>query len=290
MKKTGLIVCIVTMIAMLVLGSLMMATAEEGGLTLVETYPKDGQKNAAVENLGIKLTFSAPVNLEANQAENSKCFKITGPDGDLNIKVYYNPDIPEQVLVLQDLGEDAAKATAKAKESEEYTVSISGSFKDNEGNTLGEDQKITFKTINAKRNNTVYLVIMGLMMVGMVFFSTRQAKAAATAAAEESGVSQAETFNPYKEAKRTGKSLTQVIAEHDKEVAKQQAKEAKRLAKYEEEYEYEEEVESGIYRVKGPRPISAAGSTYITGRKAAAEARAEEERLAKRRVKNSKKK
>ena len=285
MKKTGWIVCIVTMIAMLVFGSLMMASAEEGGLTLVETYPKDGQKNAAVENLGIKLTFSAPVNLEANQAENSKCFKITGPEGDLDIKVYYNPDIPEQVLVLQDLGEDT-KTVAKSKNSEEYVVSISGNFKDNEGNTLGEDQKITFKTMDTKRNNTVYLVIMTLMMVGMVFFSTRQAKAAAAADADPSAP-QAEVFNPYKEAKRTGKSLAQVIAEHDKEVAKQQEKEAKRMAKmakYEDEYEEEEEVR-GNYRVKGPRPISAAGSTYITGRKAAAEARAAEEELRKKKNK-----
>lgn len=285
MKKTGWIVCIVTMIAMLVFGSLMMASAEEGGLTLVETYPKDGQKNAAVENLGIKLTFSAPVNLEANQAENSKCFKITGPEGDLDIKVYYNPDIPEQVLVLQDLGE-GTKTVAKSKNSEEYVVSISGNFKDNEGNTLGEDQKITFKTMDTKRNNTVYLVIMTLMMVGMVFFSTRQAKAAAAADADPSAP-QAEVFNPYKEAKRTGKSLAQVIAEHDKEVAKQQEKEAKRMAKmakYEDEYEEEEEV-SGNYRVKGPRPISAAGSTYITGRKAAAEARAAEEERRKKKNK-----
>ena len=285
MKKTGWIVCIVTMIAMLVFGSLMMASAEEGGLTLVETYPKDGQKNAAVENLGIKLTFSAPVNLEANQAENSKCFKITGPEGDLDIKVYYNPDIPEQVLVLQDLGEDT-KTVAKSKNSEEYVVSISGNFKDNEGNTLGEDQKITFKTMDTKRNNTVYFVIMTLMMVGMVFFSTRQAKAAAAADADPSAP-QAEVFNPYKEAKRTGKSLAQVIAEHDKEVAKQQEKEAKRMAKmakYEDEYEEEEEV-SGNYRVKGPRPISAAGSTYITGRKAAAEARAAEEERRKKKNK-----
>lgn len=285
MKKTGWIVCIVTMIAMLVFGSLMMASAEEGGLTLVETYPKDGQKNAAVENLGIKLTFSAPVNLEANQAENSKCFKITGPEGDLDIKVYYNPDIPEQVLVLQDLGE-GTKTVAKSKNSEEYVVSISGNFKDNEGNTLGEDQKITFKTMDTKRNNTVYFVIMTLMMVGMVFFSTRQAKAAAAADADPSAP-QAEVFNPYKEAKRTGKSLAQVIAEHDKEVAKQQEKEAKRMAKmakYEDEYEEEEEV-SGNYRVKGPRPISAAGSTYITGRKAAAEARAAEEERRKKKNK-----
>jgi len=291
MKKTGLIVCIVTMIAMLVLGTAMMATAEEGGLTLVETYPEDGQKNAAVENLGIKLTFSAPVNLEANQAENSKCFKITGPEGDLKIKVYYNPDIPEQVLVLQDLSENDA-TTVRAKASEEYVVSISGNFKDNEGNTLGENKTISFKTIDVKRNNTVYLIIMALMMVGMVFFSTRQAKAAAVADAEGASSNQVEAFNPYKEAKRTGKTLAQVIADHDKEVAKQQAKEAKRMAKMnvEDEEEYEEEEVSGNYRVKGPRPISAAGSTYITGRKALAEARAaEEERLAKRREKNKKK-
>ena len=290
MKKTGWIVCIVTMIAMLVFGTMMVASAEEGGLTLVETYPKDGQKNAAVENLGIKLTFSAPVNLEAHQAENSKCFKITGPEGDLNIKVYYNPDIPEQVLVLQDLGEDT-KTAVKAKASEEYVVSISGNFKDNEGNTLGADQKITFKTMDTKRNNTVYLVIMTLMMVGMVFFSTRQAKAAATADADPSSP-QAEVFNPYKEAKRTGKSLAQVIAEHDKEVAKQQEKEAKRMAKYAalEDDEYEDE-DDGKYRVKGPRPISAAGSTYITGRKAMAEARAaEEELLAKKKQQKNKKK
>ena len=31
------------------------------------------------------------------------------------------------------------------------------------------------------------------------------------------------------------------------------------------------------YRVKGPRPIAAAGGTYITGRKAIAEARKAEE-------------
>ena len=268
MKKTGWLVCIVAIIAIAVFGTFAMASAEGEGLTLVETYPKDGQKNVAAENLGIKLTFSAPVNLEANQAENNKCFVITGPEGDLDIKVYYNPEIPEQVLVLKETPEGTV-TRQQLTSSEEYTVKISGAFKDNNGNTLGQDQKITFTTANVKRNNYIYLALMGAMMVGMVFFTTRQAKTQAATAAEESGV--VDTFNPYKEAKRTGKPLAQVIAEHDKEVAKQQAKDAKKVVK---EEEYYEEEESGNYRVKAPRPISAAGSKYITGRKAEAEARA----------------
>lgn len=287
MKKAGIIVCIMAMVMITLIGAISFVGANEEGLVLVETYPKDGQKNAAVENLGIKLTFNNPINLETNQAANNKCFKISGPDGDLPIKVYYNPDIPEQILVLKDTTE--TQNAAAIKSSEEYKVSISGNLMDNNGNTLGEDITITFRTVDLKRNNIVYFVLMGLMMFGMVFFSSRKAKA--DAAAQATGDASAEAFNPYKEAKRTGKSLKEVIAEHDREVAKQQAREAKKDAKMA-DYEEDEEVEevSENYRVKGPRPISAAGSTYITGRKAEAEARAaEEERLAKRRAKNKKK-
>ena len=288
MKKTGIIVCVLVMVMITLIGAISFVGADEEGLVLVETYPKDGQKNAAVENLGIKLTFNNPVNLETNQAANNKCFKISGPDGDLPIKVYYNPDIPEQILVLRDTTE---AQTAAIRSSEEYKVSISGTLVDNNGNTLGEDVTITFRTVDLKRNNIVYFVLMGLMMFGMVFFSSRKAKA--EAAAQNAGEAPVEAFNPYKEARRTGKSLKEVIAEHDREVAKQQARDAKKYAKmtsYEDYEDDEEEEVSGNYRVKGPRPISAAGSTYITGRKAEAEARAaEEERLAKRRAKNKKK-
>ena len=73
------------------------------------------------------------------------------------------------------------------------------------------------------------------------------------------------------------------------EVAKQEAKAAKRAAAEAVEEEEEEE-DNGNYKVKGPRPISEGGSTYITGRKALTEAKkAEEERLAKRRAKYKKK-
>lgn len=285
MKKTGWIVCTVALIITVMAGAALTSFAVDGGFELLESYPRDGQKNAAIENLGVKLTFSAPVNAEANQKANTACFSLTGPDGDLPIKVYYNPKIPEQVLVLHDNTERVVTVQG----SQEFTVKISGNLVDNEGNTLGDSHTITFQTTNMRRNNLIYFVIMAVMMVGMVFFSSRQARA--QAAADDSGEGQVEAFNPYKEAKRTGKPLSQVIAEHDKEVARQQAKEAKRIARAEAEDEYEEEVvESGNYKVKGPRPISAGGSSYITGRKAEAEAKAaEEERLAKRRAKNKKK-
>lgn len=286
MKKRILIISIIVLMLTLITGSIFVF-AEEEGLTLVESYPRDGQKNAAVENLGVKLTFSDPVNLESNQEANNACFSLSGPDGDMPIQIYYNPDIPEQVLVLHDRTE--TENTNAARSSEEYVVKISGDFMDNEGNTLGADKTITFRTTDVRRNNIIYFVLMAVMMGGMIFFSSRQARNQAAQAAE-SGTAQPEVFNPYKEAKRTGKSLTEVIAEHDKEVAKQKAKQTKRMIQ--EEYDDYEEVEEAItnYKVKGPRPISAAGSTYITGRKALAEAKAaEEERLARRRAKNKKK-
>ena len=163
-------------------------------------------------------------------------------------------------------------------------------FTADDGSTLGTDGEITFKTLNQSRNNMVYMVMMFLMFGGMFFFTSRQMKK--HMAEENEGRAKEEPFNPYKEAKKTGKSVSEVIAEHEKEVAKKAAKEA-RHAKNHAEEKVEEIVEetNGNYRVKGPRPISAGGSSYITGRKAIAEAKkAEEERLARRRAAAKKKK
>ena len=80
-----------------------------------------------------------------------------------------------------------------------------------------------------------------------------------------------DAFNPYKEAKRTGKSVQEVIAQHEKEEARRAAKEA-RKHKDDDEDEYEW-IDVNTYRVSKRRPISEGGSTYITGRKAIAEAK-----------------
>ena len=285
MKKTSIRICLTALIVMIFTS---FAFAESGKLELKESYPKDGQKNTSVENVGVKLTFNNKVNNKENQKANSKCFKILDAKGkELPIKVYFNPDVKGQVLVLYDTVN--AKKNA-IKGDSKYTLVISKKFVDNDGNTLGKDLKISFRTLNQSLNNKIYMGMMLLMMVGMFFFASRQAKKHQEED-EDADTSNA-PFNPYKEAKRTGRPVSEIIAQHEKEEAKAAKKAARKAAKEADEDDYEEyeEEDNGNFKVKGPRPISEAGGKYITGRKALAEAQAaEEERLAKRRAKNKKK-
>ena len=284
MKKISIWVCLSLLLVML-----CTAFAFGDGLEIVESYPDDGRKNMSVENLGIKLTFNNAVNSEENKAADpGKYFSITDtedPSNPLEIKVYYNPKAPEEVLVLY-----SGEAYLQSKTVKEYKVWISGDFADVDGNTLGADRTISFTTINQKLNTTVYFVMMIVMFGGMFFFSSRQAK---KQSADDTEVRD-EPFNPYKEAKRTGKSLEEVIAQHEKETARREAKAAKRATKEPEpepEDDWQEDWDvDGLYKVKRRRPISEGGGKYITGRKAIAEARkAEEERLARRRAARKKK-
>ena len=97
-----------------------------------------------------------------------------------------------------------------------------------------------------------------------------------------------EAFNPYKEAKRTGKSVQEVIALHEKEVAKKEAKEAKKAAKDEDdEYEW---IDINTYRVGARRPVKATESTFVAKKKEEAAARRAEEREAKQAKKRNVKK
>ncbi len=260
-----------------------LSLADTEGLTLVESFPKDGATNAAVENLGVKLTFNNPVNKAENHEANLKCFTLIGPEGTkLPIKVYYNPKNDCQLLVLYDTTETGPLTASK---SEHYELKVSGEFVDNNGNKLGKDIPISFDTINQSFNTKVYMVIMLLMVAGMAFFTTRQTQKKMAENDATGGRTREEAFNPYKEAKRTGKSVAEVMAIHEREVAKAEAKAAKNKSAEYDDFDDEDEEESGNYKVKGPRPISAGGSTFITGRKALAEAKAaEEERLAKRRA------
>ena len=286
MKRARNIVCIAGLLAVM-----MTSTAfAEGDLEITGSYPEDGQKNTTIENVAAKIQFNKDVGNKKNQEANSKCFSMVDEDGEeLPIRVYYNPEDPKEVLVLADTTEmNAEKITVK--DNSDYTVKVTKDFTADDGSTLGTDDEITFKTLNQSRNNMVYMVMMFLMFGGMFFFTSRQMKK--HMAEENEGRAKEEPFNPYKEAKKTGKSVSEVIAEHEKEAAKKAAKEA-RHAKNHAEEKVEEIVEetNGNYRVKGPRPISAGGSSYITGRKAIAEAKkAEEERLARRRAAAKKKK
>ncbi|WP_419025831.1 Ig-like domain-containing protein [Emergencia sp.] len=287
MKRIGAIVClaalIVTMTASVCFGA--------QSLELVDNYPDDGQKNTTKDNMCVKLWFNNDMDSEKLEKVNKDCFTITDPKGKkIPIKVFYNnPKDKKQIMVLADTNK--INTAKDIKDNTEYTLTISGKLQDKAGNTLGEDQKISFTTLNQGQSTKVYMIMMVIMMGGMFFFTSRQMKKQ-TAKQQEEGKVREEPFNPYKEAKKTGKSVDEVIAIHEKEMAKKAAKEAKKISRQKDvdDDDYEED-DNGNYKVKGPKPVSAGGSSYITGRKAIAEAKkAEEERLEKRRAANAKKK
>ena len=152
---------------------------------------------------------------------------------------------------------------AEIKDDASYTLKISKDFKDNDGETLGKNEEITFKTMNQSQNNKVYMIMMVVMMVGMFWFSSRQAKKTAEEYAPEK---KEEPFNPYKESKRTGKSVEEVLAEHEKKVEKENRKKAKKAKKAAKEKAKEkalyekygctrEQLDPTYFRVKGPRPM-----------------------------------
>lgn len=286
MKKIGAGICLILLIVSMTASVCFGAQ----NLEITRSYPEDKQTNTSIENMGVKLWFNNNMGNKASEKANEKAFSITDAKGNkIPIRVFYNPKDSKEVMVLADAVKIAENKDLTIKDNAEYTLHISADVTDNDGNTLGEDRTITFKTLNQSQNTQVYMIMMVVMFGGMFLFASRQAKKKAS---EESGQqSKEEPFNPYKEAKKTGKSVQEVIEAHEKEMAKK-AKKAARKAKHEDTADDEDyEEDNGNYKVKGPRPIAASGSSYATGRKALAEARkAEEERLAKRRAANARKK
>lgn len=283
MKRIGSVLCLVLLMIMMT-ASVCFGAQD---LKIEKSYPRDTQENTSKENMGVKLWFNNDMGNKTSEKANKKAFSITDSKGNkIPIRVFYNPKDSKEVMVLADAVKIAENKDLVIKDNAEYTLHIAADVTDNDGNTLGKEQKITFKTMNQAKNTQIYMVMMVIMFGAMFMFSSRQAKKKME---EEKVNAKEEPFNPYKEAKRTGKSVDEVIAAHEKEMAKK-AKKAARHAKPEDDEDDDDyEEDNGNYKVKGPRPITAGGGTYITGRKALAEARkAEEERLAKRRAANAK--
>lgn len=269
MKRIGAMLSAILVIVMMT--GVMSFGAEN--FKIDKTFPEDGTKNTIKDNMCVKVFFSKEVGNDASKKANRNAFKITDSSGkEFPSIIAYDKKNPKYALILVDTTK--VKTVGKGKyvlqDDTEYTCTISKDFVDNNGNSLGKDEKITFKTINQSRNTMIYMVMMALLFGGMIIFSIRQSRKSH----EEEGKEKEAAFNPYKEAKKTGKSVEEVMAKHEKEVARKKANKIQLPA------EEEEKNNTSVYKVSGPRPISAAGSTYKTGRKAIAEAKkaAEEER------------
>ena len=249
MKRKSLIAVLA---ALMVLASAVVCFAD-GGLKIVSSYPQDGQKNTSMENLGVKIVFNNKIDAKSVQKYNASQVSLVDEKGvKVPIKVLFSEKGGKMMLAVADLNESEYRVLNNA----EYTLNIASNFRDNEGNTLGQDEQITFKTYNQKANNWVNMGMMAVMFGGLFLVSMKSA----TKREEEQEPAAQEAFNPYKEAKRTGKSLEEVKAEQAKKEAKLAKKKARKGGK--EEAAHEKHIENcaellnNVYHVHAPAPTN----------------------------------
>lgn len=269
MKRFSAVVCLAMMLVMV--STVISFGAED--FKIASTYPKDGAKNTTKENMCVKVMFNTPVGNAASKKANKNKFYIRDKSGrKYPSRIYYNKKNTKYALILVDTTKVPVTGKRAIKDNKEYTCVISKDFINNDGTKLGDDSNrvINFRTMNQSRNTTIYMVMMFLMFGGMFAFAGLQSRKEKNddAKAEE------EVFNPYREAKKSGRPVAEVIAEHEKEEEKRKERHRRKREKEEEIDQYVREMDEHRFRVKGPRPVSAGGSSYKTGRKAAAEAEA----------------
>lgn len=258
MNKKSLITIFAVFIIML--GMTFGCFAADDAFKLKSSYPRDGQENTSVENVGVKLYFSHPVSGEKAKTNNAGCVKIVDGAGKrIPIKVLTDDGDSGLVLVLAD----STDKTFKVKGNSEYQLVIDKGFMDNEGNTIGEDKTITFKTYNQNMSNYINMGMMALMFGGIMIMTLReQNKKKEEKEAESKGKGEKNTFNPYKEAKKTGKSYEEVVAAE----RKRQERLAKKTKRKKEEPGKKEldlgAILTNVYHVSEPQPIAAAGGKY----------------------------
>jgi hypothetical protein len=247
MKRIGKILSL-TILTVLLASSISFAQ----GLSLESIFPEDGENKLQPTNIAVKMTFSENVTSPVAQAANEDCFTITNPKGkSIKHKTLYNAEkYPNEIWI---------QITEPLEMETEYTLTVSSDLVSSNGNTLDEPIITHFSTRNTKQDSNGYMIIMLLMVVGMVVFTAwdtkRKLKKDATETNEE------EKVNPYKEARKTGKTVEEIVAKTEKEKAKAEKKKARASKRQSVKEESEEETQEGVKRVKSPRPISAIGAT-----------------------------
>ena len=249
MKKLSLI-AILTSIMIMASSAFCFA---DGGFDLVSSYPEDGQTNTSMENLGVKLTFSKPLSSAEAQKANADKLAIYDEDGKaIPVQILFSDDEKGLVLVLADVDEGFV-----AKNNSEYKLVISGALVDNDGDVLGADKTVSFKTYNQRVNNMVNMVMMMVMFGGIMVLSLKQNNDKPEE--EPKDAPKEAAFNPYKEAKRTGKTVEEVMEEQAKKEAKAAKKKArKKKAEVQPEKKIDNcaELLNNVYHVHAPAPVN----------------------------------
>jgi hypothetical protein len=257
--------------------------SNNGSLKIImeKLVPKDGSTNLQQQNVGVKLYFDGNVSDKDKQEDNAKCFTFTDAKGnEIPTRAYFDEKGDQGYILVtvtpknksQMLGNEAA-----------YKLNIDGGLTSADGRTLGSDIPLNFTTIDQSGSTKIYMLLMVLMVVGMigmtVFQNKRKAKAEAEVAAREGKV------NPYKLAKEKKITVQEALdmIERDKKRREKRLQKAGVDPNAKGKPAQISAPKADVKHVKRPRPISEAGSTYKTGRKAIAEKKAQEnaERRAK---------
>ena len=198
MKRVSLIAILT---AVMIMAASVMCFADDE-LKLVSLYPEDGQKNTSMENLGVKLKFNHPINTPEVKKANLDKFAIYDEDGKaVPVEILFSEKNDGLVLVLADSDKGFT-----AKNNSEYKLGISPGVVDNDGHELAGETTVSFKTYNQKVNNMVNMALMFIMFGGIMVLSLRQNNKNEEEKADKKEEPK-EAFNPYREAKRTGKSV-----------------------------------------------------------------------------------
>jgi len=212
MKKLG-IVAVTLMLAAL----FQTAVCFAGTLTIVNSYPHDGGTGLQPVNCAVKIYFNQDVAGAQFLETNKACFTITDSENKVQ-PVTVLHDSKDRTMVLVVLNNTLASDT-------DYKLTISGDFTATSGDTLVTDRVIHFKTRDLKKDNSTSMIMMVVMFVGILFFSTRQMKKQAKKDAAEG--KKEEKVNPYKVSKETGKSVAEIVEKSEKMKRKKEKAEAK---------------------------------------------------------------
>lgn len=236
------------MVFVIFFASTASSFAASGSLNLQSTYPQDGQKNTSMENLGVKLMFDGPMKDKSTRELNSKLVHMyDSKNKEVPVLVYYN-DAKEAMMVV------AADTTAKGfkvANNSKYKLVIDSDLRDDASNKLGEQISVEFKTYNQKANMLVNMLMMFVMFGGILLLSMKQQKPET-----EENKTKEQSFNPYKEAKRTGKSVEEIIAKAEKKNARKNKKKQPDNSEENSKIQYCSEYLNNVYHVKAPAPIN----------------------------------
>ena len=248
---------IVVLTSIMIMAASMFCFAE-GGFDLVRSYPENGQKNTSIENLGVKLQFSKP--LDKMKDANADKLAIYDEDGKaIPVKILFSDKEEGLVLVLADVDNTDRNSTVRIKNNSEYKLVVSGELVDNDGEALGEDKTVTFTTYNQRVNNMVNMVMMFVMFGGIMFLSLRQNQEKEEEV-QPKDAPKKQPFNPYKEAQKTGKTVEEVMAEQAKKEEKEAKKKARKKkdtqAAAEKKIDNCAELLTNVYHVHAPAPVN----------------------------------